>query len=362
MSTHRNTKRRRVVWAVPHPRVGAARTVCYADRDGEATPMIESVQFQNFRALRDTTLPLGRFTLLVGPNASGKTTALRALTRQYKGLQDATFGANPTQGVKISYKFVAPPINGTFFIHWTDTTAQAGLVENRPELANAVDQWLSQTRLFSFNPVLAITPVQLRPHAELSATGENLPAVLDRLRDTQPERFEALNQELARWLPEFDRVLFDTPAPGQRGIMLRMRDGKHPVPISDLSQGTVLALAILTLAYLPHPPPLVAIEDPDHGLHPRLFRNVQDAMYRLAYPERYGEKRGPVQVVATTHSPYLLELYKEQPDEVVIAHKVGAEARFESLASRTDLKDMLEGATLGEVWYSGILGGVPPES
>src|SRR5208282_3295021 len=40
--------------------------------------MFESIQFQNFKALRDTTLPLSRFTLIVGPNGSGKSTALQA--------------------------------------------------------------------------------------------------------------------------------------------------------------------------------------------------------------------------------------------------------------------------------------------
>jgi ABC-type branched-subunit amino acid transport system ATPase component len=41
--------------------------------------MIEFVQFRNFRVLRDTTLPLSRFTLLLGLNGSGKSTALQAL-------------------------------------------------------------------------------------------------------------------------------------------------------------------------------------------------------------------------------------------------------------------------------------------
>src|SRR5574337_841079 len=41
--------------------------------------MIESIEFRNFKALRNTTLPLGRFTLLVGPNGSGKSTALQAI-------------------------------------------------------------------------------------------------------------------------------------------------------------------------------------------------------------------------------------------------------------------------------------------
>lgn len=41
--------------------------------------MIESIEFSNFKALRKTTLPLAPFTLLLGPNGSGKTTVLQAL-------------------------------------------------------------------------------------------------------------------------------------------------------------------------------------------------------------------------------------------------------------------------------------------
>ena len=41
--------------------------------------MIKSIHFQNFKALRDATLPLGLFTLIVGPNGSGKSTAMQGL-------------------------------------------------------------------------------------------------------------------------------------------------------------------------------------------------------------------------------------------------------------------------------------------
>jgi predicted ATPase len=43
--------------------------------------MIESIEFTNFKALRKATLPLAPFTLLLGPNGSGKTTVLQALQR-----------------------------------------------------------------------------------------------------------------------------------------------------------------------------------------------------------------------------------------------------------------------------------------
>ena len=120
---------------------------------------------------------------------------------------------------------------------------------------------------------------------ELANTGANLAGVLDRLRDKNPERFEALNEQLGLWIPEFNRILFETPSVGQRSIALRTREGNHTIQANNLSQGTLIALALLTLAYLPDPPSIVCLEEPDRGLHPRLLRDVRDALYRLAYPE-----------------------------------------------------------------------------
>jgi predicted ATPase len=135
--------------------------------------------------------------------------------------------------------------------------------------------------------------------------------------------------------------------------------GGHRIPAQDLSHGTLFALAILTIAYSPEPPTVVCIEEPDRGIHPRLLRDLQDALYRLCYPENYGENREPVQVIATTHSPYMLDLYCDHPEEVVIAEKRPDCATFERLSDRTDLDEILGDANLGDVWYSGILGGVP---
>ena len=131
------------------------------------------------------------------------------------------------------------------------------------------------------------------------------------------------------------------------------------IPATELSQGTLIAIAILTLSYIPDTPPIVCIEEPDRGLHPRLLRDVRDALYRLAYPESVGEKRPPVQVIATTHSPYLLDLFRDHPEEIVIANKIGQEARFERLLDQGNIDEILEDAHLGDIWYTGILGGVP---
>ena len=329
------------------------------------------MRFRNFKVLRDTQLPLGRFTLIVGPNGSGKSTVMQALCAVGQpgrgGLgQVETLGFIPmdTETVEV-------------ILHWGG--AYEGVVtitrwapggrgqshskcpgENLPEReAQSLNAKLAGVRIYSLHTNAIASPVELSPHPELREDGGAFAGVLDQLRDREPERFEALNEELGRWLPEFDRILFDTPSSGNRAFLLRTRKGHHALPATDLSQGTLLALTILTLAYLPAPPPIICFEEPDRGIHPRLLRHVQDALYRLSYPESAGEVRQPVQVLATTHSPYFLDLFRDHPEEIVIAHKVGQEARFERLSDQPAIAEMLGEAPLGEIWYSGILGGVP---
>jgi predicted ATPase len=251
-------------------------------------------------------------------------------------------------------------------VHWVATGAvpQQHLVgpdvASGPDLARMLTQ-LDGLRLYALDATAIAAPVHLKREMAMGRNGSGLAGVLDRLRDGAPERFEQLNEELGRWLPEFDRVLFETPGEGQRAIQLRMREGHYKINAGDISQGTLLALAILTLAYLPDPPPIVCLEEPGRGIHPRLLRDVRDAMYRLAYPDSAGEDRFPVQVIATTHSPYMLDLFKDHPEEIVIAQKVEGNVKFERLSDRADLEEILQGTHLGDAWYSGVLGGVPTD-
>lgn len=52
-------------------------------------------------------------------------------------------------------------------------------------------------------------------------------------------------------------------------------------------------------------------------------------------------------------------MFRDHPEEVVIASKHGMEAKFERLSDRKDIADILRDSHLGDAWYSGILGGVP---
>lgn len=341
--------------------------------------VINQIDFRNFKALRNATLPLGRFALMVGPNGSGKTSAIQGLMAVSQGghLDPRQFGsidgeAPPSIEIVLHWIESADSevvLGSEAIARWRWTTERGDHTVEAPEgkplptshhVVKRVKSMLSMIRAYSFEADAIARPVRLEPNVELTTNGGNLAGVLDHLRDRDPDRFAALSEEFTKWIPEFDRILFETPSSGDRALCLRMRSRQRPVKIHDVSHGTRIALAILTLAYLAIPPSIVCLEEPDRGLHPRLLRYVRDALYRLSYPEAVHENREPVQVIATTHSPYFLDLYREQPEEVVICEKGSQGVTFERLSSRSDIEDILGDVRLGEAWYSGVLGGVPP--
>jgi len=330
--------------------------------------VIERIEFKNFKVLRDTALDLKPFTLVVGPNGSGKSTigqALRVLSgnegisprlHQSVGVPDAVGNIQlkalwqSRSGQRVLTAGEWYPSGGGLLLHHApsgDPMSRQDLlfVERREEM-----------RTFQFDPRRIREARSLRRSAGLEADGADLVVVLDQLRDKDEAAYERLNDDIARRLPEFDRVQFDTPHDGQRSLLLRTKIGRHAVPISEVSDGTVLALAYFALPYLPSPPRLIFIEEPEHGLHPRLLRDVRDALFQLSHP---ADGRPPIQVIATTHSPYFLDLFKDHLEDVVVANKKGNEATFEPLKSQPHISEILGDAPLGAAWYSGVLGGVP---
>lgn len=330
--------------------------------------MIASVGFRNFKALRNTTLDLAPFNLVIGPNGSGKTSLIQALVRlrDLALLPAATVTpfAPEAAALELSFRF-APP--------HADVEAQiscsAELVWDRLQVKSpSAERWasvrddLARLRSYVFDHSAMAKGSPLAEGEQLATDGSNLAAVLGLWRRLKPAVFRAAETEFCRLLPEFSRLEIRQAGDGRQTLGAVLRGG-GVVPAENLSQGTFYTLAMVTLACEPAPPPVLCIEEMDRGIHPRMLRDVRDLLYRLSYPSNAGtaSARAPVQIIATTHSPYLLDLFRDHPEEVVIAQKQGEEARFERLTDRADLPQLLQEGTLGDMWFAGILGGVPDE-
>lgn len=334
--------------------------------------MIAAVQFRNFKALRSTALKLGPFNLLIGPSGSGKTSLIQALLRlrTLAGLPVAhasELKGQRARGPQIDFRFDPPfaDVKVTLGCDSDELVCNLLVVDHAGKAGE--EQWaglrarLQSIRAYLFDHTAMGPPARIQDGDELSANASNLAAVLSARGRRAPEALAALERDFCRIMPEFSGLHFRNVGDQHVELLAQLVEDGERIPADSLSQGTLHLLAILALAHAPAPPGIVCLEEADRGVHPRLLREVRDALYRLSHPLKQPGGRAPVQVIATTHSPYLLDLFSDQPEEIVLANKRGNAATFERLSERPDLLELMKEAHLGDLWYSGILGGVPGE-
>jgi predicted ATPase len=328
--------------------------------------VIASIAFRRFKALRSTRVALSPFNLVIGPNGSGKTSLIEAILRLrvLSKLTPAEVRTGPTRagGPEIEFAFEPPHDAVTAHLGCISDTVCDSLRIEPAEAPGwpALRTSLAGIRGYVFDHAAMARPGRKGGDEPLAPDGGNLAAVLDRLRRTAPAAFAGLTAEMLRIMPEFGALeMADVGEGGVEFALTLTENGR--VPAAELSQGSLYLLGVLALAFDPDPPSVLGIEEVDRGVHPRLLREIRDALYRLSHPEAHGSGRRAVQIVVTSHSPYFIDLFRDHPEEVIVSQKRGRAAHFERLTERPDLPDLLQQGSLGDMWFSGILGGVPEE-
>jgi predicted ATPase len=329
-----------------------------------SSTMITSIHIQNYRSFVDAKVNLKPFSLVVGANGSGKSNLLRF----FRDVAIQAEGKNPDAPMLLATDLWTKHQNKTadmfvFDLTFVDDTslrcersASTGRI-----ILQGTPPWTSKDiPIFNLNPasISAIEPAI--PKAAVKADGSGTTQVLDTLKNGDREDlFDKIEENFRRYVPEVEKLSLRTVKEGTKQIQVREKGLKDPVPATELSEGTRLILAILTILHQETPPPVILLEDIDRGLHPRLFEFVAPLMRDIA-------ERNQVNILATTHNPYLVDCFQDDKEAVIVVEKKNGESTLSTLASRLEGLDYdkvdPEDMPLGNLWFSGFVGGVPSKS
>lgn len=387
---------------------------------------LHTIEVSNYRALRSVTLPnLGRLNVLVGPNASGKSTLLDVIQflgdsvredlvpaiRRREGIDRLRFrGADLDESIRIAIKAqVTPYSSETALDHYElkfgrfiegviareeafsfKRTRGAGRRikisgskvtfegDKKPQLelelreqslglstlprlkasdggeqVSQIAELFSTFRVFEISVPSARLPSRTRDRGVLLPDASNLSAFLAFLREDQAPLFARLQADAREIVPGLGEICFREVGGPEEAVVVEIEErglgGR--TPLADASFGTVRALALLALLYDPAPPLLTCVEEIDHGLHPHVF----DLLV-----QRVREASQETQFLIATHSPALVN--RLRPSELIVCERDSetGEARIPAIDSTLVAQmEKDSGLSLGELWFSGTLGGSP---
>ncbi len=308
--------------------------------------MLEKVGFKNFLALRDVEIDLEPFTVIVGPNSSGKSTILEGINRICATPNDPNAPLNRlTEEGSISF-------DPKFFISKAGTEAKISFMfqdsfDERREWsfkpsegiriipAYTAIKFFTRSRLLKFNATEAARASyteSLIP--ELENSGQGLATFCSYLQDPDPDAFAWTQQALCKVIPNLkrfrmtrarvpalhwfnmsfekrmDRIHRQLEGAGQE--LLFDFTNAEGIPASQVSEGTLFALTVLvTAASSGEDTTLMLIDDLERGLHPKAVRDLMEMLREI-------QKLKPgLQIIATSHSPYILDRLEAKEVRVV---------------------------------------------
>ena len=346
--------------------------------------MIKSVHIENFKCFKEFDIELGKFNVLIGTNGSGKTSFLQAIGLASLALEVKKqrflplgaflepFGVSSGQHlvreggsgmrvvVTVAGKHGTPP--STMSVWSKDgedfssedkarLTPKGRVLLTESPLAEDERRYLHEevgnVGYYNLDPRVLKQPTKLSAEwATLKPNGEGLANLLNFLLGHDRTVFDRLEKAFCDRFPEYvglvvgPHKLRESMEVGL-ALWFRTRTGQT-LPAEAVSDGTMLSLAFLAVTHSPNPCKTLLVEEPELGVHHASLKEIVTSLRALADREQ-------VQVIITTHSPYLLDCV--EPEDVLVFRKdnEGA-ARVARLSEYPDVEDLKKHFMTGEIW------------
>ncbi len=164
-------------------------------------------------------------------------------------------------------------------------------------LRSAIESWRFYSG-FNIDHFKIRQPTFIEQAPILEEDARNLSAVLFHLQTEHPQQFARLQTILRSTVPGFQQIgVKARGGPGQVIGTWREIGTERELTLADISDGTLRLLCWAVIALQPNPPALIAIDEPDQGLHPRTLDALAD-LFHIASAN--------TQLVLTTHHSYFL--------------------------------------------------------
>lgn len=211
-------------------------------------------------------------------------------------------------------------------------------------------RWVEKWQFLSTEPSLMRGPTpEIRSGAtiRLARNANNIAHYLKSIDDLAPQVLGGIVDTLRSVLPYAEDLRPAMTSEIQRAVYLRFTESRirQPLPGWLLSQGTLRILALLAVFRHPDPPSVVFIEELENGLDPRTIH--------LLVEEIRGFLAAGGQVVATTHSPYLLDLL-DLSHIIVVERETSGAPKFVR-PSKSKLKGWADKFAPGRLYTMGSL-------
>ena len=328
----------------------------------ELDVFLEKVHIKNYLSLRDVELPLKPLTVIVGPNASGKSNILSGLALlnnlmvfeklpSVKGVQNSFWaGGASDMTFQLQAKVEETPIvynlvlqaevdnivvseellvedrkvisiqNGEGMVQDEDgenetkykasklALKSAGDYGNKP-VTNALTGFIKDWYAYDFQPeyirdcLVSFAPVtkELPEPLKLDSYGFRLPELLSDWHKNAQEEFRNVSESLAA--STATKIRIDQRAIDGDDQLCLLEGYPNPIPMKGASNGTLRLLAHYALLNQSELPTLIAIEEPERHLHPGALTDIAKVLEQLAEL---------TQVIITTHNAQFLDAFSHE--------------------------------------------------